>query len=345
MASDVVVVGIGMISAVGLTAPEVAAAVRAGTMRLSESAIMDRNFEPFTLAEVPEDALPPLDAKLETRGLTSRETRMLRLATPSLQECLRSLPPGTAPPPLVLALPETETTRPLDDKQFTDALAVQVGGFDATRTEAFFRGRSGGVRALARAVDWLNAGAPFVLVGGIDTYRDLYVLGTLDLEQRVKSAAHLDGFIPGEGAAFLLVGRRGGAATPPIAALSGFGAGIETGHMYSQEPYRGDGLAAVLTVSLGNGTGPVADVYSSMNGEGHWAKEWGVAYMRNRARFTEEHGMHHPADCFGDTGAAAGVLMAGLAALGVRDGYRRSPCLIYGSSDRGERAALIVSTA
>ena len=55
--------------------------------------------------------------------------------------------------------------------------------------------------------------------------------------------------------------------------------------------------------------------------------------------------MHHPADCHGDTGAAAGPLMAGLAALGIRDGYRRPPRLVYGSSDRGERAALVVGAA
>ena len=49
--------------------------------------------------------------------------------------------------------------------------------------------------------------------------------------------------------------------------------------------------------------------------------------------------MHHPADCSGDSGAACGPIMAGLAALGIRDSYRRTPALVYGSSDRGARAA------
>jgi 3-oxoacyl-[acyl-carrier-protein] synthase-1 len=55
--------------------------------------------------------------------------------------------------------------------------------------------------------------------------------------------------------------------------------------------------------------------------------------------------MHHPADCCGDTGAAAGPLMTGLAALGLAGGYRRGPCLVYGSSDRGGRAALAVGAS
>jgi 3-oxoacyl-[acyl-carrier-protein] synthase-1 len=341
--SAAAVVGLGMVSAAGLSAPEVAASVRAGVMRFGETPILDRRFQPFTLAEVPEDGLPPLHAELEGRGLTSREARMARLAEPALCECLAALPAGSPPPPLVVALPETETTRPLDEARVLDALAAQAGGFDRARSEAFFRGRSGGIRALARAVDWLDAGAPYVVAGGIDSYRDLYVLGTLDLEGRVKTAASLDGFIPGEGAAFLLLAKAG--APGAFARLSGFGAAMEPGHLYSEQPYRGDGLAAVFAASLSNGTGPVAEVYASMNGESHWAKEWGVGFMRSRAKFVEGHGMHHPADCHGDTGAAAGPLMAGLAALGIRDGYRRPPCLVYGSSDRGERAALVVTAA
>ena len=50
--------------------------------------------------------------------------------------------------------------------------------------------------------------------------------------------------------------------------------------------------------------------------------------------------MQHPADCVGDVGSAAGPLMVGLAALGMRGGYHRSPALVYSSSDRGGRTRL-----
>jgi 3-oxoacyl-[acyl-carrier-protein] synthase I len=252
----------------------------------------------------------------------------------------------------VLALPAAETTRPLDGATLLARLAQQLGGaFDPRSSDASDRGRAGGLAAIERAAMVLRAGrAPFMLAGGVDTYRDLYVLGTLDQEQRVKSAAHLDGFIPGEGAGILLLATRGTAAKaglPPLAVLSPAAVAMEDGHLYSEQPYRGNGLAAALAGLFDSGVvkEPVRDVYSSMNGESHWAKEWGVGFLRNRAAFLPDHGMHHPADCFGDTGAASGPLMVGLAALGVRGGYRGSPCLVYGSSDDGPRAALAVSAA
>src|SRR5256885_16259929 len=104
--------------------------------------------------------------------------------------------------------------------------------------------------------------AKFMLAGGVDTYRDLYVLGTLDMEKRVKSGANLDGFIPGEGAAFLLLADRGAASGAGLTAwgtLSVVAQAMEPGHLYSEEPYRGDGLAQALQqlAQLGGLVGPI----------------------------------------------------------------------------------------
>ena len=76
-----------------------------------------------------------------------------------------------------------------------------------------------------------------------------------------------------------------------------------------------------------------------MNGESHWGKEWGVAFIRNRPAFVEGHSMLHPADCYGEIGAACGPMMVALAALGLRTGRSRGPALVYASSDSGPRAA------
>jgi len=348
---DAMIVGIGMMTAVGLSAAETTASVRAGVMRFEESALYDRQFQPFTLAEVPEPGLPDLNLNLLHTGLTSREARMVRLATQPIRECTARLPDAQRPLALILALPESDTTLPLDPQRFLDALAHQVTAvFDPAASVASLRGRAGGIAAVGYGCEHLRSGnADFVLVGGVDTYRDLYVLGTLNAENRVKTAQDLDGFIPGEGAGFLLLATRkaaDSAGLPPFAAIPAWAAAIESGHMYSDQPYRGDGLATAIQqlAAAASASLPVREVYSSMNGESHWAKEWGVGFMRNSSAFDEAHGMHHPADCFGDTGAAAGPIMTGLAALGIRGGYRRSPALAYGSSDRGDRAALIVTT-
>jgi 3-oxoacyl-[acyl-carrier-protein] synthase-1 len=348
---DPVIAGVGMMTAVGLTAMETAASVRAGIMRFEESSVYDQRVQPFTLAEVPEQGMPVLDEALAGAGLTSREARMLRLATLPIRECTELLPADARPLALILALPETETTLPLDPARFLEALAHQVPGvFDPASSVATLRGRAGGIAAVGYGCDHIRAGnADFVLVGGADTYRDLYVLGTMHKEQRVKTAQDLDGFIPGEGAAFLLLATRSAAAAagmPALGTIAAWAFAAETGHLYSDQPYRGDGLASAiqkLTAAAGASL-PVREVYSSMNGESHWAKEWGVSLLRNTSAFDEAYGMHHPADCFGDTGAAAGPIMAGLAALGLAGGYRRASVLAYGSSDRGERAALIVTS-
>ncbi|MGH7674570.1 MAG: beta-ketoacyl synthase N-terminal-like domain-containing protein [Gemmatimonadales bacterium] len=351
-AEPVLVVGVGMITSVGLSAPETSASVRAGIMRFEEATLHDHVYQPFTLAEVPEYGLPDSPDDFGRLEASSREDRMLRLTECALGECLNLLPSRAASPGLIVALPETPTTRPVDEAALLEDLAQAVGGrVDLRRSNASPRGRAGGLAAIARAGDLIRAGqADLVVAGGIDTYRDSWVLARLDAERRVKSEVNLDGFIPGEGAAFLLLADRraaGALGLAPMAAVSRVAEAFETGHLYSDEPYSGAGLAATLAQLFQSGaaSAPIQEVYSSMNGESFWAKEWGVAFLRNRAAFHAAHRMHHPADCYGDIGAACGPLMVGLAAVGIRDGYRRSPALVYGSSDHGARAALIVSAA
>ena len=341
-----------MVTAVGLSAPETAASVRAAMMRFNETSFRDKQFEPLVAAEIPREALPELDGRLQSAaGMTARERRLLQLCSAAIGECLAPIAALGQRPGLMLALPETSTALQLDSANFVNWLAYQADVFDPQRSAASGVGRAGGLIAIQRAVDVIRSGqASLMIVGGVDSYLDLYVLGTMDLDKRVKSSSHLDGFIPGEGAGFLLIADHAAASRaglPVLAKLSAVAQGFEAGHLYSAEPYRGDGLAQTLQQLAATGAlnTPVREVFSSMNGENFFAKEWGVSYLRNKGRFDPEHGMYHPADCFGDTGAACGPLMVGLAALGIARGYHASPVLVYCSSDHGERAALVVSGA
>ena len=348
-----VIVGFGAVTAVGATAKETAASVRSATSRFSETPLRDRVFRPITLGVVPDDVLPPVNPKAaQIDGLTSRMLRMLRLATPALTEAA-AVVPGHAPRPgLILAVPETETALPFDASRFLAGLRQQAGDFfDATYASASGTGRSGGLLAIGEAAALVDSSrVPLMLAGGIDTYRDPFVLSTLDGERRLKTASNLDGFIPGEGAAFVLIANRRRAADyglAPLASLSPSVSGIEVGHLYSSEPYRGDGLATTLRELFGQigPSEPIPEVFSSMNGESHWAKEWSVAFLRNRSSFVEAHGIHHPADCYGDIGAATGPALVTMAIMGINAGYRQSPALIYASSDRGARAAILLRKA
>jgi 3-oxoacyl-[acyl-carrier-protein] synthase-1 len=351
--NDPVIVAVGMMTAVGLTAPETSASVRSATMRFVETPIRDRQFDPVTLAEVPDDGLPPLASAVEsTVGLTAREMRMLRLGTGPLIEAISALPPRQHAPGLSLALPEMQPGRRIDGQRFLSLFAAQTASrFDLARSFAADEGRAGALIAIARAAQVIRTGqASFMLAGAIDTYRDLSVLGMLDREERVKSAVHHDGFIPGEGAAFLLLAASAEAqklGLPQFGRLTRVAVDEEPGHFYSDAPYRGEGLARTLSQLFGSGDvdAPIAEVFSSMNGESHWAKEWGVGFIRNRSAFLDDSEMHSPADCYGDVGSASGPLLVGLAALGMHGGYRRSPSLVYCSSDHGLRSALAVTLA
>ena len=349
---DVVIVSAGMITAVGLSAAETAASVRSGTARFAESSILDKRFEPLVLAGVPGQGLPELTEEVANAPLTTREARMIRLATVALAGCLKSLPERASAPGLSLALPETETTRPLEHAQFVKYFGQQTGWrFDPKLSDGSHRGRAGGLAAIGQASDAIRMGrAKFALAGGVDTFCDRDLLESPVMEKRVNSSANLDGFIPGEGAAFLLLADREAARSAglaPWAVLSPVALGAESGHLYSQEPYLGEGLAQTVQILVQSGTAvdPIKEVYSSMNGENYWAKEWGVARIRNNGSFSPDHGMHHPADCYGDAGAACGPLMTALAAVGIKEGYRRSPALVLGSSDTEQRSALLVRAA
>ena len=79
-----------------------------------------------------------------------------------------------------------------------------------------------------------------------------------------------------------------------------------------------------------------------MNGEHHWAKEYGVAYARNREFFHDLVKIEHPADCHGDLGSATGPVLTGLAAEALFRQNGPATHLVYSSSDGATRAAVRV---
>jgi 3-oxoacyl-[acyl-carrier-protein] synthase-1 len=338
--------GIGMVTPVGGCTAQTAASVRAGISRYQESPVHNKRFQPMTMALVPDADLPPLAEPLAAApGLTARQARMLRLAQPAIEEALQALPPGP-PPPLFLALPETPPGRPpAVTEAFLDDLAAQSGAaIDLDQSRIFPTGRAGGFQAMAEAIELLAQGSlETVLVGGVDSYLDLYLLGTLDMEDRVLAEGVMDGFAPGEGAAFLLLGSeqtKQAMGLDKAAFLQPPGIASEPGHRYSDQPYKGEGLAEAVDLALtANGHGPIQTVFAGLNGENFGAKEWGVAAMRNQPALDPDFRFEHPADCFGDTGAAVAPLLVGLAAVGLRDGTLSGPCLAWSSSEAEQRAA------
>jgi 3-oxoacyl-[acyl-carrier-protein] synthase-1 len=345
------ILAIGVVTPVGLDAASAAAAIRAGVSRARESSVYDRWLEPHRMALVPEDALPPLAPALESAPMTSAHARMLRMASLALQQATAVALPS--PAALFLGLPEARQGEPdAVGASFLADLGTQAGvKLDPGASRLRREGGAAGLFALCDALALLRSGrAEYAFAGGVDTYLDLRRLATLDAEGRILGPRVMDGFIPGEGAAMLLLAtpayaQRTGAR--PLGRIVAGATGEEPGHRYSTEPYRGDGLAGTFQALFAAAPScpPVRCVYAGFNGESLPAKEWGVAYLRSTARFAGDFAIEHPADCTGDTGAAAGPLMLALAAAGIRKGYRRDPCLVWCTSDRAARAAALLEAA
>ncbi|NLD94305.1 MAG: hypothetical protein GX639_16735 [Fibrobacter sp.] len=342
-----------MITPLGDSAKMTAAAVRAGTSALDTSSIMNKRFEPMTMALVPEEALPPLNEKLaETPGLTSRQIRMLRLSQKPLCEALGNSVPKGLSVPLFLSVPEEipECPAPVNN-DFLNHLHTQCAEqFDLKKSQLFNNGRASGIEAVAAAFNTLsNNTEEFILVGGCDTYLDLYLLGTLDRDNRILANGIMDGFAPGEGAAFLLLTSEKALQKHKLTSLTQLyqpSCTDEPGHRYGDEPYKGDGLAEAVSGALAVlEQEKVQTVFASFNGENFFAKEWGVAFMRNHDSFEEKLRMEHPADCYGDPGAAAGPLLMGLAAIGIQKQYVKGPCMIFCSSEKAKRGAVCIKSS
>lgn len=349
--AQVYLAGMGMITSVGGSALTTAAAVRARRkgMRTSET-FKNRACKPLTLATVPDAALPEFAGALQTHeDINLPIGRMLLMAHATLED-IQVLYPETQPLPVMLAGPAAYTGQEVPfSHAFFDLLAEQTGiEFDWPNSRLLAMGRSGVLTGIDMAIKYLNLGTGnYVLVGGVDSYQDHDLLLQLDARDRIKTEDAKDSFIPGEAAGFLLLTNK-----PERAqrfgnfkiGLTAPGLAEESGHLYSEQPYRGDGLAHAFQVALANAPGlTIQTIYSSMNGENHWTKELGVAQIRNSHAIAEDVKIEHPADCLGDTGAATGAVLIGLAALDLQKGWRKGPALVYCSSDHAPRAAVCVS--
>lgn len=342
-ATSAAICGIGMITAIGGNALQTLASFRASLTRYAESPVLNKRFDPMTMALVPEDVLPPLSEEVAAqKGLTARHMRMLRLATPALQEATQSLDSPDALP-LLLAVPESLKGRlPSAPDNLVELLTMQTEVLlDPAASKLFRTGRAAGLQALEEAIALLAGGAhDQVLIGGVDSYLDLNLLATLDQEDRILANGVMDGFAPGEGAGFLLLASPTASGSRAIATLHKPGLADEPGYRYSKQPYQGDGLSNAMRSAIdGHDGGPIKTVFGSLNGESFGAKEWGVAASRNQAALADPLRFEHPADCFGDLGAAAGPVLAGLAALGLRAGVVPGPALVWCSSEGRQRAA------
>ncbi len=326
------------------------ASARAGIARISTSRLVDRRLESIAMGLVPDAALGALVPEIEGLPLPERARRMLRLAAPSFHAVARDL---AAPVVLCIGLPELIDR----DARWTAHVPAYLQSLtgvriDRERSVVVARGRAAGLLALERAMELLQAeAASTVVVGGVDSFFDLRLLDALDGEGRVLGPGVMDGFIPGEGAAFYalsderavtLSGTRTRIRVDAVASVD------DPGHRYGDAPARGEGLASALEQlrqRLHDSSSRIATTFAGFNGESFDAKLWGVARVRHHDFFSPDMVIEHPADKFGDAGAAMGAILVALAAQSLAGGTRPGPALVWAASDHEPRACAVVSAA
>jgi 3-oxoacyl-[acyl-carrier-protein] synthase-1 len=338
------IVGLGAVSSVGLYPEAMAAAVAGGISRFeTHSAMRDaRDGSPLMLALVAR--LPATTAWGERTAWMG--ARALAEATAPIGDAaglrvsmLLSVPP---PRPGITAY---DTARLL--RRLASGLRFRVS---EKTTGLYDAGHDGAIAALQHARDLIADNQTDVcIVGGVDSYCDPDILDWLAKEGRLKGEDAPTGFVPGEGAAFVLVtgeetARRSGFLIR--ARIVAAARGQEAAPWYTNRPTQARGLTAAMAAALKalpDGE-RAAQTYSDANGEPWRADEWAFAYVRTGKRHADPLRLIHPADCWGDVGAASACLLLSVALVDAERGRARGPfTLLLCSGDmRPYRGAVLL---
>lgn len=340
------IAGMGMITALGPSVATTVAAVRAGKSAYQLSEYETEEGEPLIMARVPNRVFEHIECEFEEEGNTfnNRHERIIRMAIVALRECVQSTNTSEAVP-LIFTASVTNS----EENGYTPFLPALVSNvkpwIDLQITRRIATGRAGGIEAIQFAFQYLmNQPQDYLLVLGADSFDDQAVLKSYG--DRILSPGAADAFAPGEGACALLLTRHIELAYQQngcIIALNPPCVAEEEGHIFSDMPYRGEGLdKAFKGVLKFLPEKNIQKIYSSMNGENHWAKEYGVAYLRNKQKFIDNCSIEHPADCYGDLGAATSTTLITLAAEHLHKHEKAQKYLVYGSSDFGTRGTVVV---
>lgn len=346
-AKKLYIAGMGMVTPVGGNVAMTAAMIAARVSAYKSSYFETQSGEKITMAQVPSEMLAEFEGEIDQGSCFNlRHDRVIRMAILALRQAIGQHTTENAIP-LLLAMPDIKTDSE-GLSSFTENLINNVKPWlDPKIIRSIYSGRAGGIEAIDFVFKYLQSTQHlYVLVGGSDSYEDDSRLMPLESKGRLLTIGAADAFATGEAACFLLLTshlelaeQRNG----QVIALSPPGVTDELGHLFSDEPYRGDGLDQAFKKALLNQPEQrIHSIYSSMNGENHWAKEFGVAQIRNRRYFQDSVKIEHPADCYGDLGSATATTLVALAAEDLFKNSNAQAHLVYSSSDAAKRGAIVL---
>lgn len=324
----------GLVTSVGLTAASTCAALRAKLTNPTETRFIDSEGEWIMAHQV--------TLEQPWRGLA----KLTKMAAMVIEEALAGIAREEwCRIPLLLCVAESE--RPgrqdgLDDQLFLD-IQIELGVQFAPQSAIVARGRVGVAVAMAQARALLGQGKiNCVLIAATDSLVSWPTLSHYEREGRLLTANNSNGFMPGEGAGALLVGKSDGSASELL--CTGIGFARETAHLESGEPLRAEGLSQAIKAALTDAGCEMHHMdfrITDLSGEQYYFKEAALALSRTLRQRKEEFDIWHPAESTGEQGAVAGTAVIALADAACRKAYTKGPnILAHMANDAGQRAAL-----
>lgn len=343
------VVGVGARTSVGLTARHTAFLLRAGVVGFHEAPILDTNDEPVTIGSVP--TLDPLLVGAD---------RVRLLAAAALDEALDVLGEGIGGLRMrvVLGLDEILGRKVGVTPTHADLLAAAIHeqtmkrGPAAVTVEAVARGEAAaGLRLTAACKELARGDADVVALGGAHSDYDPEIIQRLSSLGRLFGSGNVNGVIPGESAAFLLLAMPGFARKhdlPPRAWLHAVGTGFEKAGPDNDEPAsEAQGITlAIETAAAGLETDKLHAgwLLTDTTAEVHRLLEWHAALVRAQRFLGKPHWIDAHAHRLGRLGAAALPLHVAIASTAWRHGFGPHPVALSAvGSDSGERVATVWS--
>jgi 3-oxoacyl-(acyl-carrier-protein) synthase len=210
--------------------------------------------------------------------------------------------------------------------------------------------QSGFVLALFKARELLASGqVDRVIVGGVDACTDGAFMAAAHQFQALKSDAQPAGFQPGEAAAFLLIEATSAALARGAQVMAQLDAASwvrDPVQRTSGQQAVGVGLSHALraSLSLSGWPQPAPDwLLGDLNGDVFRGNDWGYALVRLKIAHPELGDVPQvwPAEHFGELGAATGPVAVGMALRAQARRYAPGPrALVWLSAYSGSRAAL-----
>lgn len=330
--------GSGMICGVGNSAPTACAAIRCGMDFFRETRFRERSGEWLLGSSVTLDQ--------PWRGVK----RLAAMVAEVLDECLATDPNWQlAETPVLICLAEKE--RPGRFVDLERRLAEELkNSFSLTfhpDSEIVSLGAPGLGPALRQAAELIyEKKHPRVMIAGVDSFLVGATISAYEAEDRLLTEENSNGFIPGEAAAAVMVGRPVPDQSPRLHCL-GLGSGVEEATEPSDKVLRADGLVAAIRGALQETGLSLFEVdfrVTDISGSQYGFKEASLALSRLLRQRREVFDIWHPSDCIGEVGAAIGPVILAVCMTASAKGYALGRnILCHMGNDNGARAAMVLS--